>query len=303
MSTPSSVYVIVLTLNRWKVLRACLASLFDSDMTNFHVVVVDNGSTDGTLSRLPVEFPRVRLIQNDQNLGYAEGNNVGLRYALMQNADYLLVLNDDTIVAREMLTQLVKVAEQYSNGAIFGPAVYHFDEPNVIQSAGGLRTESWRFYHRGQNETDHGQYAQNDRVAWISGCGIMARGSVLKKIGLIDPSFFIYSEEVDWCVRAQEAGYEIVFVPSAHLWHKGVQRNYVPTPRVTYLSTRNELLLLKKHHAGARAMTSTWLRHLRTLLSWSVRPRWKSKRIHRDAMARGLRDFVQGNFGAPPPPL
>ena len=128
----------------------------------------------------------------------------------------------------------------------------------------------------------------------------MAHRGVLEKIGLIDPAFFIYSEEVDWCVRARAAGYENLFVPTAHLWHKGVKRNYQPSPRVTYLSARNELLLLTKHHAGWRALAATWLRHLRTLASWSVRPRWRAQRAQRDALARGLLDFVRGNFGAPP---
>jgi GT2 family glycosyltransferase len=301
MQTPPLVYIVVLTHNQRALTLECLASLAKLDYANAAVVVVDNDPRDDTAVAVRQEFPHANYIANDANLGYAEGNNVGVRFAVEHHAEYVLVLNNDTTVAPDLLTRLVEVAEQNSNAAFLGPLVYHFDEPRVIQSAGGWRTRNWRFYHRGQNETDNGQFTDNERVVWISGCAIMARAAALKKIGLIDPAFFIYSEEVDWCLRAAQAGYENILVPAARLWHKGVQRNYAPSPRVTYLSARNELLLLKKHHAGAHAMMTTWLRHIRTLISWSVRPRWKSQRVHRDALARGLRDFAQGHFGAPPP--
>jgi hypothetical protein len=298
-TTLPRVSILILTYNQRELTAECLASLAASDYPNAEMVVLDNASSDGTEELVRREYPRVRYIQNGKNLGYAEGNNVGLRYAMQSHADYALALNNDTVVAPDMVSQLVRAAEANPNAAFVGPLVYHFDEPDVIQSAGGLRTTDWRFYHRGQNATDCGQFKQIERVVWVSGCAIMARCAALEKIGLIDPAFFAYNEEVDWCVRAGELGYEILFVPAAHVWHKGVQRRYNPSPRVTYFSARNELLLLKKHHAGWRAMTSTWLRHVRTLISWSVRPRWREKRAHRDALARGLRDFVRGNFGAP----
>jgi GT2 family glycosyltransferase len=293
------VCILILTYNQRELTAACLASLAASNYPNAEIVVLDNASSDGTAEMVRREYLRVHFIQNGANLGYAEGNNVGLRYAMQSNAAYALVLNNDTIAAPDLVAQLVRAAEANPNAAFVGPLVYHFDEPGVIQSAGGLRTADWRFYHRGQNQEDRGQFQHLERVVWVSGCAIMARCAALEKVGLIDPAFFVYNEEVDWCVRAGALGYEILFVPGAHVWHKGVQRRYQPSPYVTYFSARNELLLLKKHHAGWRAMTSTWLRHLRTLLSWSVRPRWRDKRAHRDALARGLRDFLRGNFGAP----
>jgi GT2 family glycosyltransferase len=139
-------------------------------------------------------------------------------------------------------------------------------------------------------------------VVWLSGCAVLARCSALQTIGLLDPDFFIYSEDVDWCLRGREAGYDVLIVPQAKLWHKGVQRVYLPSPRITYLSVRNEFYLLVKHHAGPLALAATWLRHLRTLASWSLRPRWRERRPHRDALAHALRDFVLGRVGPPPLP-
>jgi hypothetical protein len=300
MSDTPLVYIIVLTYNQRDLTLDCLRSLSASDYPNQQLVVVDNGSADRTETDVRLMHPTCVYLQNGANLGYAEGNNVGLRYALANGAEILLVLNNDTIVAPDMVSRLVNVVQTHPHTGFVGPLVYHYDEPTVIQSAGGLRTADWRFYHRGQNQNDSGQFQKVESVVWISGCGILTHRAVLEKIGLIDPAFFIYSEEVDWCLRARAAGYENLFVPAAHLWHKGVKRNYQPSPRVTYLSARNELLLLKKHHAGWRALTTTWLRHLRTLSSWSIRPRWRTQHAHRDALARGLFDFVRGHFGAPP---
>lgn len=294
------VYILILTYNHCAMTLDCLASLATLEYANVRVLIVDNGSSDDTLAQVRARYPHVHIIANDANLGYAEGNNVGLRYALEQNAEFVLVLNNDTFVAPNLLRELVAAAEQNPQAAFLGPLVYHFDEPNVIQSAGGGRTPAWSFYHRGQNENDTGQFARIEGVQWVSGCAILARGAALETIGLFDPAFFSYHEEVDWCVRASQAGYEILFVPAARVWHKGVQRRYAPQPYVTYLSARNELLLLKKHRVGARAMTRVWLRHVRTLISWSARPRWKNKRAHRDALARGLYDFARARFGAPP---
>lgn len=298
--TMSRVAVILLSYNDWKETLLCLDSFAQVTYPNLEIIAVDNGSTNAPLTEARVRRPDLTIIENGKNLGYAEGNNVGIRYALEHGADYVLVQNNDTIVAPDFLDQLVRVAEQHPRAAFVGPLVYHHSEPTVVQSAGGLLTNTWRAYHRGQNEDDRGQYRTVDAVRWVTGCSILGRASVLGKIGLLDPEFFIYSEETDWCLRAGEAGYEILFVPQAKIWHKGVRRDYQPSPRVVYLSVRNELLLLRKHHAGVVAVTATWLRHLRTLLSYTVRPKWRGKRQDRNAIALALRDFLSKRYGPPP---
>jgi GT2 family glycosyltransferase len=294
------VVVVVLTYNDWAETAECLDSLARLDYANAEIVVVDNGSAYDVAARAKTSRATCTLIRNGANLGYAEGNNVGLRYALEHGAEYALVLNNDTVVAPDLLTHLTQAADAQRDAAFVGPMVYHFDEPAVIQSAGGILTADWKTQHRGQNQTDGGQYRAVERVDWVTGCAIMVRCKVLSQIGLLDPDFFIYNEEVDWCRRAVEAGYSILFVPSGKVWHKGVQRNYNPSPRVTYLSARNELLLISKHRAGYLNLTRALARDLRTLTSWSVKPRWRAQRQHRNALAYALRDFARGRYGPPP---
>ncbi len=295
-----TVYILVLTFNRWNDTRECLTSVFASDAANARVLVMDNGSTDETLDALPREFPQVHLIKNPTNLGYAEGNNVGLRFALAQNAEFAVVLNNDVTVARNWLTLLLDAAAQEPLGALFGPMVYHANESRVIQSAGGVLPRDWHAYHRGANEDDAGQFSNMQAVDWLTGCTIMARCARLRQVGLLDPAFYMYGEDVDWCVRATRAGYRVLFVPQAHVWHKGVQREYSPSPYVTYYSARNELQLIRKHRGGALTLVRALMRHLRTLTSWTVRPRWHAQRTHRDALAHALFDFARGTSGQIP---
>jgi GT2 family glycosyltransferase len=178
--------------------------------------------------------------------------------------------------------------------------VYHHDESEVIQSAGGMLGPYWESIHLGKNEPDRGQFRDSRAVEWISGCAIMVRRAVIEQVGGLDPRFFYYWEETEWCLRASKAGWRVVHVPQARLWHKGVQRNYVAKPAVMYYGTRNRLLMYAKHRAPLGAWAKVWLQTARTLVSWTVRPKWRSMRAHRDAMWLGMTDFLRGRWGQMP---
>jgi GT2 family glycosyltransferase len=295
------VCVLILNRDRREDTLACLASLLPNPYPNLDVVLLDNASSDGSAAAVRAAYPEtVTVIETGGNLGYAAGNNVGLRWAREHAADYVLLLNEDTIVDPAFIARLVEVAEARPDAGFLGPLVYHHDEPRVIQSAGGAIAPDWRTYHLGQNQLDTGQYTRPSEVDWVTGCAIFMRMRVVDRIGMLDPEFFIYSEEVDWCVRARRAGFTGLVVPASRIWHKGVRRDYAPSPRVTYLSARNHLRLLRKHHAGSAALLRAMARNVRTLASWSVRPRWRGQRAHRDALARAMVDFWRGSFGPPP---
>ncbi len=294
------VITVILNTNRRDDTLACLASLGKSTYENHHIIVLDNASTDGSVPAIRQLFPAVEIIELQENLGYAGNNNVGIRAAVAQNADWVFVLNEDTILAPDCLEKLVAVGENSPQVGIVGPMVYHHNEPTVIQSAGGTLNRFWEGAHIAQNNPDTGQFPAPHRVDWISGCAILVRRAVIEQVGMIDERFFYYWEETEWCVHATEAGWQIWNVPAAKLWHKGVQRDYQPKPSVTYYSTRNHLLLLAKHRApfGVRAMA--WAQIGRTLASWTFKPKWKSMRAHRNAMWRGMVDFLRHRWGQMP---
>jgi GT2 family glycosyltransferase len=170
----------------------------------------------------------------------------------------------------------------------------------VIQSAGGRLGRFWKSVHVGQNEPDQGQYGQPRPVDFISGCAILVRRELLEQIGALDARFFYYWEETEWCLRARRNGWQVWFQPQARLWHKGVQRDYQPNPSVTYYNTRNQFLMLAKHRAPLVVQVVAWAEVGRTLTSWTIKPRWRAMRPHRDAMAQGVRDFLRKRWGMRP---
>lgn len=291
---------VILNTNRRQDTLDCLASLAQSTYPNHRSIVLDNQSTDGSVAAIRTGFPAVHIISLTSNRGYAGNNNVGIEAAMGIGADWVFVLNEDTVVDAACLEHLVRIGESDPQIGIVGPMVYHHDEPDVIQSAGGLLGPTWESIHAGRDEPDRGQFPHPRQVEWISGCGILVRRGVIEQVGMIDSRFYYYWEETEWCVRAGQAGWKVMHVPAAKLWHKGVQRDHRPKPSVTYYSTRNRLLLLAKHRAPFTAWLHTWTQIARTLTSWTVRPKWRSMREHRDAMLGGVRDFLHQRWGQMP---
>ena len=299
MSQPLIISVILNTNRREDTLE-CLDSLAQNSYQNHQIIVLDNASTDGSVEAIRAAFPAVQIIGLTDNRGYAGNNNVGIEAAITQGADWVFVLNEDTILAPDCLTKLVQVGESDSKIGIVGPMVYHHDEPEVIQSAGGSFGRYWESVHLAQNEPDQGQFSQAHAVDWISGCAIMVRREAIEQVGAIDERYFYYWEETEWCLRTGKAGWQVMHIPQAKLWHKGVQRDYHPKPSVTYYATRNRLLTLAKHHAPPIVWVHVWGQLLRTLTSWTLKPKWRSKVEHRNAMWRGLVDFMRHRWGQMP---
>ena len=299
MTTPLVIFV-VLNFNRREDTLQCISSLAQNTYKNQKIILLDNSSTDGSVKAVEARFPEVQIIRLQQNLGYAGNNNVGIDEAMRQGAEWIFVLNEDTVLAPDCVAQLVSVGEGDPTIGIVGPMVYHHDEPEIIQSAGGKMDKYFRAEHLGQNQVDRGQYPQPHLVEWISGCGIMVRRAVIDQIGTIDARFFYYAEEFEWCIRASEVGWKIVHIPQAKLWHKGVQRNYHPKPSLMYYFTRNRLLLLSKHRAPLSAWVVNWAEILRPLTSWTIKPKWRGQREYRNAMWRGMLDFLRRRWGQMP---
>jgi len=294
----------ILNWNQKEVTCECLASLAGLDYPNYEIIVVDNGSRDDEAAVIQARFPHVVVLRNERNLGFAEGNNVGIRRALEGGADYVFLLNNDTVVDPPMLKHLVEVAESDDRIAVVGPKICYFDEPQTIWSAGGVLASRRMPVLLGLDEPDEGQHDVLREVDWITGCALLIKSSVIRQIGLIDARFFIYFEENDWCSRAKRAGFSIFYVPTACMWHKIKPGHQALSPRHIYLMSRNRLLFLR--NSGARLPLILYViatEHLRTTCAWSIRRRHKDKRPLRRSMLRGVADFIAGRFGEPPADL
>ena len=297
MESQSYVISVILNTDRREDTLQCLASLQNSTHKRHKTIVLDNASTDGSAEAIRAAFPLVDVLALTSNLGYAGNNNVGIKLALEESPDWILLLNEDTVLDPECLSHLVTTGDRDPQIGFVGPMVYHFDSPAIIQSAGGRLSRYWESSHIAANEADQGKFIGPHEVDWISGCGIMMRRQVVEQVGMIDERFFYYWEETELCIRARRQGWHIVHVPQAKLWHKGVQLDYEPKPSVTYYATRNRLLTLSKHQAPLIVQWVAWGQLIRTFASWTVRPKWKHMRSHRNALLRGALDFVFDRWG------
>jgi GT2 family glycosyltransferase len=216
-----SVVAIVVNWNGRELLEPCISTLLASTYPNLSVVVVDNASTDGSQDFVRSHFPTVRLLANDRNLRFAGGANTGVRLALDENADYVLVLNNDTEMAPETVAALVAAARERPRAAFLGPMIYYADAPTTIWSFGG-KVSYWtgNIRHVGIREVDRGQYAQVLDVDYLTGCALMGSTAAIRAIGLMDEDYYMYNEDTDWCVRARELGYSVLAVPGAKVWHR-----------------------------------------------------------------------------------
>lgn len=294
------VYTVILASHRLNDILDCLESISKTNYENNRTILLESRLGVDFLETVKREYPEVQIISLTENHGYAGNNNIGIRAAMDQGADWVLLLNDDTVLDPFCISSMIEAADRDSRVGIAGPMVYHFDEPDVIQSAGGRLGRAWQSIHMGLNETDHGQYANVRQVEWISGCALLVRCALVKHIGPLDQDYFLYWEEIEWCIRAGRAGWKILHIPYAKLWHKGVRRDYEPSPYVTYYMTRNYLRTLTKHKAPILIRVIALAGVFRNLVSWSVKPRWRFKREHRNAMWKGLVDFLHHRLGSMP---
>ena len=288
---------IILNKDRKKDSLECLASLEKNAYPKHKVIFLDAGSGDGSVEAVRASYPAAQIVSLQNNKGYAGNNNVGIQLALEQGADWVFLLNDDVVLDATCLARLVEVGESDSRIGIVGPMVYHHNEPTIIQSAGGLLGRYWESIHLAKNEADTGQHPAPHAVEWLSGCAIMVRRQVIEQVGMLDERFFAYWEETEWCLRAAKSGWRIMHVPQAKLWHKDVQRNYAPSPAFTYYNTRNRFLMYAKHKAPLPVWLHAWQQTLRTLISWTVKPKWRAMHRHRNAMWRGMIDFLRHRWG------
>lgn len=248
------VYIIILNWNGIQETIDCLESLKKIDYVNYKIVVVDNGSIDNSVSILEKNYPNIDLLKNEKNEGYAGGNNSGIEYVLKYNPDYVLFLNNDTVVSKDFLITLVSVAQSDPNIGIVGPKIYYFNKPEIIWFTGGkIDYVNGPFIHLDMFKKDTNANSKTKEVDYINGCSLLIKSSVLKKIGGFGKKYFAYVEDIDINMHAHRLGYTSYIVPSAKIWHKpssstGGEKN--PSMLREYLKTRNLIFFMKTNYHG-----------------------------------------------------
>lgn len=292
-----AVAIVILNWNHPEDTLACLRSVAALDYPAVFTIVVDNGSTDDSVTRLRTAHPEIEIIATGANLGYTGGNNRGIRRALERGARYVWLLNDDAVAAPNALSLLVHAAEAQPDAAFLGPTVRMCEQPDRILSAGGILDRNFDSHQRGLGEVDQGQYAAITEVGFLSGCALLVSSQAMEGIGLLDERFFTYGEDVEWCFRGQRAGFKALHVPQAIVWHPDTRARDGNSARVMYYISRNHLLFLRKHQLGVGPIGRTLARNAIWLANWSINPKWRSIRSKRNALWLAMRDFASDRHG------
>ena len=294
-----AVTIVVLCYNHIADTVKCLESLHRLVYPSYETILVDNGSTDGTAAIVRVQFPQVHVIQNGRNLGYAEGNNVGLRYALQHGSDHVLALNNDTVLDPYCLQYLLADMEAHSDAGAAAPKSLYMDSPELVYSAGGRIRANGSLAHVGGGRPDGPEVGRSQDTEWLTGCAILFRAAALRRVGLFEPRFFLLFEDADWSLRARRAGYRLRFVADARLRHK-VSASFGKTwsPQYLYYYTRNGLLWLERNFSLMRK-PRLYAVHLRNVRSEASAQSLNSADalLRQKAVWRGTIDYVLRRFG------
>lgn len=236
---------------------SCIKSLLCGTMKPDKIIVVDNASTDGSDNEINACFPGIQLVRSKVNAGFSGGSNIGVRELINQGHKYIWVLNNDTEVHPDCLRAEYDFMESNPDVAGCCGKILYSDSRKTIWYAGArLNRFKLRIFHRGMLEADNGQFEVPQKTLFITGCSMFVRAKVWQEVGIFDEKFFAYSEDIDWCLRAEKQNFEFWYLPKAVIYHKvsaafgktnGKQTLWVVPAKVVYLSERNQLFLIRKH--------------------------------------------------------
>jgi len=264
------VFIIVLHYKNWNDTNRCLKSLEKLDYKNFEIKVVDN---------------------DKNNRGFAGGNNVGIKEGLKKKADYILLLNNDTVVHPDFLKKVITVGEKNKEFGILGPVIYKHNSDQIHFAGGKL---NWLYTKGIHNQKIINQ--QPYEIDYITGACLLIKREVVEKVGLMPEGYFLYLEDVDWCLQAQKVGYKCVLVPNSKIWHKVSSTTNPESFSYIYYHFRNGLLLAKRHapyFTKILAYLWSWGMILKQLPKLFI----PSKRKWARAILAGINDFYKQKFG------
>ncbi|MCK6556417.1 glycosyltransferase family 2 protein [Candidatus Binatia bacterium] len=297
---PPRVAVVILNWNGRDDILNCVSTLPRLTYPNYSATVVDNASADGSVEALRERFPRQRVLVMEKNLGFCGGNNRGIRDALANGADYVLLLNNDTEMHPELISELVRVAVTDARIGAVGAKNLRLEDPSEVWGAYGRLTWGKELVQVvGQGRPDGREYREVRDVDWAIGNGIMMSRAALETVGGFDEGFFGYHEDVDWCQRAREHGFRIMFNGDAIIYHRGFGASHPGRPMpfpVLYFLGRNGIFFARKHGTRWQVLKFGTL-FLLEVVRLLIRGAWRGERL-KDYLwlLRGFADGVVGRL-------
>jgi len=298
------VSVIVVNWNGKEYLKDCFQSLRAQTFSDFEVILVDNGSSDGSVETIQEDFPGwVRVLCNTQNEGFSGGNNRGIQAA---SGKYIVLLNNDAQADPRWLEELVKVAEENPQAGMLACKIYLQGELKIIDNVGHLIYRDGLNRGRGRLETDHGQYEDLEEILFPSGCAALYRRRMLEEVGLFDEDFFAYGEDTDLGLKGRLAGWNCLYVPKAIVHHYYSRSSEAYSPLKAFYVERNRVWIAVKYFPLSLLLKSPLYTLLRFLLQGygALTGRGAAGRFSREYSSRQLmlillRAYLEALWGLP----
>ena len=293
--------IIIINWNTYQLTFNCLKSLKACTYKNKTIFLVDNGSKDDSGDKIALEFPDINFIKNEINEGFTGATNKALKVILKQNFDYVLLLNNDTEVNPNFLSLLEARMDSDQNLAATQPLILDFPNKNTIWNAGGSFNSFFcLFKTRCKGMIYNPKLKIDTYTQWISGCCILVKIAVIKKVGLLDNRFFIYFEDADWSIRMTNLGYKLGVVPESIIYHhssgSNVKNNTSSegnlSPYSHYLNVRNHIYLIKKHSFLFNNLGS-WLYQIFKIFSYSIYFILRGRLVKFKMIWRGVSDGIK----------
>lgn len=289
------VFIIILNWNGWNLTKRCLDSLDNLNYDNYKIIVVDNGSKKLEKQKIKDSEKDFILVENQSNLGFAGGNNEGVKYALKKGADYVLLLNNDAICDdKNFLKKMIEIFEEEKNTGIIGPKIYFPDKKTIWFGGGKLNWLKTKGYH-----LNYGKKNINDKIKevdYITGCCFLIKKETIRDIGLMQDDYFLYYEDADWCLRAKKAGYKCVYNPEAYILHEASSSAKEFSDKYIYYHSRNALMLAWRHNNMFKK-TLVLLFSFWKLAKQSVKLIFDYKRRWAKLITKGILDFYFKKYG------
>ena len=244
----SKIAIIIVNWKQYQLTKLCLYSLQKIKYDNYQIILIDNESNPKELKKIKNQFDKIITFPNQKNLGFTGANNIGIEYAIKNDFEYVMLINNDTEVEKNFINPLIELLEKNQNFGAAQPLILNYYNRNKVWSAGGFLNKFFGYTYMIKSPE-----GIKKNIDWITGCCFFLRTDVIKKIGLLDENFFAYYEDVDWSIRIKNAGYDLAFVKSSIIYHHGSKSSKnesnegTLSPFVHYLNIRNHIFLLRKN--------------------------------------------------------
>tara|TARA_B100000925_G_scaffold291557_1_gene280079 strand:+ start:964 stop:1863 length:900 start_codon:yes stop_codon:yes gene_type:complete len=244
----SKVAIIIVNWKQYELTKSCLFSLKKINYNDYQIILIDNESNLKELKIIKNQFDNIITFSNERNLGFTEANNIGIKHAIKNEFEYVLLINNDTEVEKNFMNPLLESLEKNKNLGAVQPLILNFVNRKKVWNAGGFLNKFFGYSYVNKNAE-----VIKKNIDWITGCCFFIKVEVIKKIGLLDESFFAYYEDVDWSIKIKNKGFDLAFINSSVIYHHGSKSSQnelsegTLSPFVHYLNIRNHILLLRKN--------------------------------------------------------